>query len=48
MRKLEIRGTQFVLNGRPIFLRGTLECTVFPRTGYPPTESPSGSGFSAY
>ena len=30
MRKLEIRGTQFVLNGRPIFLRGTLEFAIFP------------------
>ena len=38
MRKLEIRGTQFVLNGRPIQLRGTLECAIFPATGYPPTD----------
>ena len=38
MRKLEIRGTQFVLNGRPILLRGTLECAIFPTTGYPPTD----------
>ncbi len=37
-RELKIRGTQFVLNGRPIFLRGTLECAVFPLTGYPPTD----------
>lgn len=29
-------GTQVTLDGRPIFLRGTLECCVFPRTGYPP------------
>jgi len=41
MRKLEIRGTQFVLNGRPIFLRGTLECAIFPLTGYPPTDVPA-------
>ena len=40
MRELEIHGTQFVLNGRPIFLRGTLECAVFPLTGYPPTDVP--------
>ena len=40
-RKLEIRGTQFVLNGRPIFLRGTLECAIFPLTGYPPTDVPA-------
>ena len=41
MRKLAIRGTQFVMNGRPIFLRGTLECGIFPLTGYPPTDVPS-------
>jgi len=38
LRHIETRGTQFVLNGRPIFLRGTLECCIFPRTGYPPTD----------
>jgi len=29
---------RFLLNGRPIFLRGTLECAIFPLTGYPPTD----------
>ncbi|MCD2425672.1 glycoside hydrolase family 2 [Niabella pedocola] len=24
------------INGRPVFLRGTLECNIFPLTGYPP------------
>lgn len=38
LRHLEVRGTQFVLNGRPIFLRGTLECCIFPRTGHPPMD----------
>jgi hypothetical protein len=38
VRSIGTRGTQFVLNGRPIFLRGTLECNIFPRTGYPPTD----------
>ena len=38
MRKFEARGTQFAMNGRPIFLRGTLECSIWPLTGYPPTE----------
>lgn len=38
MRDLAIHGTQFVMNGRPIYLRGTLECGIFPRTGYPPTD----------
>ncbi len=38
MRQFSAKGTQFTLNGRPIFLRGTLECSVFPLTGYPPTD----------
>ncbi|MEK7406898.1 MAG: sugar-binding domain-containing protein [Acidobacteriota bacterium] len=38
LREIATRGTQFVLNGRPIFLRGTLECNIFPRTGYPPMD----------
>lgn len=38
LREITTKGTQFVLNGRPIFLRGTLECCIFPRTGYPPTD----------
>ena len=24
------------MNGRRIFLRGTLDCAVYPRTGHPP------------
>lgn len=38
MRELGVDGTQFTLNGERIFLRGTLECSIFPRTGYPPTD----------
>lgn len=30
-------GTKLVLNGRIVGLRGTLECCIFPLTGYPPT-----------
>lgn len=37
VRRIGARGTQFLLNGRPIFLRGTVECAIFPKTGYPPT-----------
>ena len=37
VRDFGTRGKQFVLNGRPIFLRGTLECATFPLTAYPPT-----------
>ncbi|MEI6948648.1 sugar-binding domain-containing protein [Paraflavisolibacter sp. H34] len=38
MREFAARGTQFNINGRPIFLRGTLECAIFPLTGYPATD----------
>lgn len=38
MRHLAVEGTQFTLNGRKIFLRGTLECCIFPKTGHPPTD----------
>jgi hypothetical protein len=38
MRELARRGTQFTMNGRPLLLRGTLECSVWPLTGYPPTD----------
>ena len=39
MRELGTRGTQFTINGRLLFLRGTLECAIFPKTGYPPTDT---------
>ncbi len=38
MREFKVLGTQFVINNRPLFLRGTLECAIFPKTGYPPTQ----------
>lgn len=38
MRAFETQGTQFTINGRLLFLRGTLECAIFPKTGYPPTD----------
>ncbi|HEX6970650.1 MAG TPA: glycoside hydrolase family 2 TIM barrel-domain containing protein, partial [Limnochordia bacterium] len=38
LREFGVEGTQFTINGRKTFLRGTLECAVFPLTGYPPTE----------
>lgn len=37
-RKLATESTQFVLNGRETFFRGTLECCIFPKTGHPPTD----------
>jgi hypothetical protein len=38
MREFKAQGTQFTINGRLTFLRGTLECAIFPKTGYPPTD----------
>jgi hypothetical protein len=38
LREFAAQGTQFILNGRPVMLRGTLECAIFPHTGYPPTD----------
>ncbi len=38
LRELGIDGTQFTINGRKVFFRGTLECCIFPLTGYPPTD----------
>ena len=37
MREFKTEGKRFTINGRPTFLRGTLECAIFPRTGYPAT-----------
>ena len=38
LREIGVDGKQFVLNGHPAFFRGTLECCIFPLTGYPPTD----------
>ena len=38
MREFSTKGTQFTINGHLTFLRGTLECAIFPKTGYPPTD----------
>lgn len=35
LREFKAVGTRFEVNGRPVFLRGTLECCIFPQTGYP-------------
>ncbi len=37
-REIAAQGTQLTLNGRKIFIRGTLECCIFPKTGHPPTD----------
>lgn len=38
MREFKVDGKQICINGKPVFLRGTLECAIFPKTGYPPTD----------
>ncbi len=35
MREFTIRGREFLINDRPVFLRGTLSNCEFPLTGYP-------------
>jgi hypothetical protein len=35
MRRIGTKGTQFTINDHLTFLRGTLECCIFPLTGYP-------------
>ncbi len=39
MRKLTNRNTAFQMNDANIFLRGTLECSIFPLTGHPPMKN---------
>jgi hypothetical protein len=41
MRNFTTSGTHFEVNGKQIFLRGTLECCIFPLTGYPPMDTES-------
>ena len=40
MRKFETRGTDFLLNGEKIFLRGKHDGMIFPMTGAAPTDAP--------
>jgi len=35
MREFKIEGNKFLINGNPVFLRGTLHNCEFPLTGYP-------------
>jgi hypothetical protein len=37
-RDIGTAGGRLAINGKPIYLRGTLECCIFPLTGHPPTE----------
>lgn len=38
IRAITLEGRHILVNGRRIFLRGTLDCAIFPLTGYPPTD----------
>lgn len=38
-RTIGVRGNRLILNGDALFLRGTLECSIFPLTGHPPLEN---------
>ena len=37
-REIVRDGGRLLINGQPVFLRGNIECCVFPRTGHPPME----------
>ncbi len=39
MREISRSGANLLLNGNKVFLRGTLECCIFPLTGRPPMEA---------
>jgi hypothetical protein len=38
LREIARDGRQLTINGRKLFLRGTLDCAVYPRTGHPPLD----------
>jgi len=38
LRQVGTSGLRLTINGRPFFVRGTLECCIFPLTGYPATD----------
>ncbi|MDT8430183.1 MAG: glycoside hydrolase family 2 TIM barrel-domain containing protein, partial [Bacteroidales bacterium] len=35
MREISTSGKQILVNGNPVFMRGNVDCAVFPLTGYP-------------
>lgn len=37
-RDFKVVNGKLSINGRQVFLRGTLDCAAFPKTGYPPTD----------
>ena len=41
MRQMTVEGSQLLLNGKPVWMRGTVGNCCFPETGYPPTDEAS-------
>ena len=37
-REVKTEGNKLLINGKPAFMRGNLECAVFPKTGHPPMD----------
>lgn len=37
-RDVKVADGKLTINGRQFFLRGTLDCAAFPKTGFPPTD----------
>lgn len=35
LREISTEGKHILLNGKPVFLRGYVDCCIFPQTGYP-------------
>ncbi len=40
-RKVHVKDKQFMIDDMPFSLRGTLDCGIYPMTGYPPTDTDS-------
>lgn len=40
-RNIKNKGHRFYINGRPLYLRGEVDCAVFPLKGYPPMDETS-------
>ncbi len=36
LREIKVEDQQIQINGKRVFFRGTLECAIFPKSGYPP------------
>jgi len=40
-RKISTSGTTVLVNDRPTFIRGTIDCAIYPKTGYMPMDKDS-------